>query len=63
MNARQPTERSARKEQEKDNRQEQSHLSPERITDGASATTEVLKEILAKEATITDYHRHWGINE
>ncbi len=63
MKARQPTERSARKEQEEDNRQEQPHLSPERITDAASATTAVLKEILAQEATIRDHHRHWGINE
>ncbi len=63
MKARQPTQRSAREEQEKEDHQEQSHLSPERITDGASATTDVLKEILAQEAIIRDYHRHWGINE
>ncbi len=63
MKVRQSTERSAREEQEKDNRQEQAHLSPERITDGASATPAVIKEILAQEATITEYHRHWGINE
>ncbi len=37
-------------------------LSPERISEGASTTTEVLTQILEREERL--YHfRHWGINE
>ncbi len=37
-------------------------LSPERISAGATAKTDLLKEILSRE-TRTSYSRHWGINE
>lgn len=37
-------------------------LSPERVSEGASTTTEVLTQILEREQRL--YHfRHWGINE
>ncbi|MND00742.1 hypothetical protein D3C83_194630 [compost metagenome] len=38
------------------------NLSPERITDGASTTTNLLNEILARDEN-TYRWRHWGINE
>ena len=42
--------------------QESLALSPERIAQGASTTTEVLTQILEREQRL--YHfRHWGINE
>jgi hypothetical protein len=37
-------------------------LSPERISDGASATTFILHKILEQDQKSHDY-RHWGINE
>jgi len=43
-------------------RSEAIELSPERISEGVTATTEVLTEILEREQRL--YHfRHWGINE
>ncbi len=35
-------------------------LSPERISQGASTTTELLTQILEREQRL---YRHWGINE
>jgi hypothetical protein len=40
----------------------ESDLSPERIVDGASATTAVLAEILAQQDELHQI-RDWGINE
>jgi len=40
----------------------ESNLSPERIMDGASATTPLLSEILAQREQ-THQFRDWGINE
>jgi hypothetical protein len=37
-------------------------LSPERITEGVTAKTEVLNEILQQHERV-DYSRNWGINE
>jgi hypothetical protein len=37
-------------------------LSPERITDGVSTTTNLLHEILAQNPA-SHHWRHWGINE
>jgi hypothetical protein len=37
-------------------------LSPERISAGATAKTDVLNEILSRE-TRAGFSRHWGINE
>ena len=38
------------------------NLSPERIAEGASTTTELLNAILERDGG-TDQLRHWGINE
>jgi hypothetical protein len=40
----------------------ESNLSPERIEDGASATTAVLSQILAQRDALHQV-RNWGINE
>jgi hypothetical protein len=37
-------------------------LSPERLSAGATAKTDILNEILSRE-TRTGFSRHWGINE
>jgi len=50
---------SARKE---DKLPVESDLSPERIVDGASATTAVLSQILAQREALHQV-RDWGINE
>jgi hypothetical protein len=49
-------------EEENKQKAEALSLSPERIEDGATTTTQVLNEILEREET-NYYSRHWGINE
>ena len=52
---------SSHKEDLKQHR-ESANLSPERLKYGASATTEVLQEILARDDRAYSVS-HWGINE
>lgn len=50
-------------DEDEENQQEDSQsFSTERITARASVTTDVLKEILAREDTSSEL-RYWGINE
>jgi len=50
------------KENESKSKSDAVSLSPERIEDGVSTTTELLSEILNQPER--DYNsRHWGINE
>jgi hypothetical protein len=51
-----------RPEAETDPPAESNGLSPERVNEGASITSHVLREILIREQH-TYHERHWGINE
>ncbi len=48
---------------ERQRRAEALSLSPERLEDRATITTQVLSEILEQQETKFYYSRHWGINE
>jgi hypothetical protein len=52
----------AKENKERKRRIEALSLSPERLEDGATTTTEVLSGILSRPQP-NHYSRHWGINE
>ena len=49
-------------EEESDPPAESIGLSPKRIKDGVSTTSDLLRDILLRDQH-THYQRHWGINE
>ena len=57
-----PSQRVTRLAEKEKRLSDESNLSPERIMDGASATTALLNQILAQQEKLHQL-RNWGINE
>ena len=57
-----PIQGSTLSDEEENTLPDESNLSPERMMEGASTTTALLNQILARQEVFHEL-RHWGINE